>query len=175
MVVDISDGTVVQKIDYDPWGVVIADTNEGFQPFAFAGGQLDSSTALTRFGARDYDPATGRWIAKDPLGMRVRETNLYKYSACDPVNKLDTSGLDACMDCYSDCTDKHTACTFVCEKPIASQPPANGCGLPGHPDNFEKNKKKCLEDCEADFKSCAKNCMKRNPFTIDVVARRGHS
>jgi len=35
-------------------------TSTGFQPFGFAGGLYDRDTNLVRFGARDYDPETGR-------------------------------------------------------------------------------------------------------------------
>jgi RHS repeat-associated protein len=44
----------------------LADTNPGFQPFGFAGDLYDQDTKLVRFGARDYNPAVGRWTAKDP-------------------------------------------------------------------------------------------------------------
>ena len=60
LVVNTVDGTVVQQIDYDEFGNVLSDTNPGFQPFRFAGGLYDSDTKLIRFGARDYDPETGR-------------------------------------------------------------------------------------------------------------------
>ncbi|RME26045.1 MAG: RHS repeat protein, partial [Deltaproteobacteria bacterium] len=38
LVVDVSTGEIAQRIDYDPWGVVLQDTNPGFQPFGFTGG-----------------------------------------------------------------------------------------------------------------------------------------
>ena len=54
-------------MDYDSFGNVLQDTQPGFQPFGFAGGLYDPDTKLVRFGARDYDPRTGRWTAKDPI------------------------------------------------------------------------------------------------------------
>ena len=93
MVVDTSDGSVVQRIDYDEFGRVLADTNEGFQPFGFAGGLYESATGLTRFGARDYDAFTGRWTVKDPIGFEGGDTNLYGYVVADPVNWVDPEGL----------------------------------------------------------------------------------
>jgi RHS repeat-associated protein len=92
LVVDAANGTVVQRIDYDEFGIVTSDSNPGFQPFGFAGGLYDRDTGLVRFGARDYDPTTGRWSAKDPLSLRVG-TNLYAYAGCDPVNLSDPKGL----------------------------------------------------------------------------------
>jgi RHS repeat-associated protein len=41
------------------------DSNPGFQPFGFAGGLFDSASGLVRFGARDYDAETGRWVSKE--------------------------------------------------------------------------------------------------------------
>ena len=63
------------------------------QPFAFAGGLYDRHTGLVRFGARDYDPETGRWTAKDPIGFGGGDANLYGYVVGDPVNLVDPSGL----------------------------------------------------------------------------------
>ncbi|HET8934091.1 MAG TPA: RHS repeat-associated core domain-containing protein [Polyangiales bacterium] len=47
------------------FGVVLNDSNPGFQPFGFAGGLYDADTGLVRFGERDYDALTGRWTKKD--------------------------------------------------------------------------------------------------------------
>ena len=92
LVVDVATGAVAQRIDYDAFGNVTADTNPDFQPFGFAGGLHDPDTGLVRFGARDYDPASGRWTAKDPVGFRGGDTNLYRYALNDPVNRVDRDG-----------------------------------------------------------------------------------
>ena len=93
LVVDSATGAVVQRMDYDEFGNVILDTNPGFQPFGFAGGIYDRDTGLTRHGARDYDPETGRWTAKDPIGFRAKDTNLFGHVFNDPINGMDPSGL----------------------------------------------------------------------------------
>jgi len=46
-----------------------------------------------RFGARDYDPETGRWTAKDPIGFAGGSALLYEYCANDSINAADPSGL----------------------------------------------------------------------------------
>jgi RHS repeat-associated protein len=44
------------------------------------------------FGARDYDPYTGRWTAKDPILFDGGDFNLYRYAFNDPVNFIDSDG-----------------------------------------------------------------------------------
>lgn len=95
LIVKTTDGTVMQRLDYDEWGRVLSDTNPGFQPFGFAGGLYDRDTGLVRFGARDYDPETGRWTAKDPILFDGEDTNLYAYVLNDPVNAVDPLGLQS--------------------------------------------------------------------------------
>jgi len=94
LVVNTATGAIAQRMDYDAFGNVIVDTNPGFQPFGFAGGLYDQDTKLVRFGARDYNPAVGRWTAKDPLRFAGGDTNLYGYVLNDPVNMTDSSGLE---------------------------------------------------------------------------------
>ncbi len=101
LVVNASTGVVSQRIDYDEFGLVILDTNPGFQPFGFAGGIYDADTGLVRFGFRDYDAETGRWTTKDRLGFRGG-INLYAYVNSDPINKLDITGLDPCINNWDD-------------------------------------------------------------------------
>ena len=98
LVVNTSDGTIAQRLDYDAFGRVMLDTNPGFQPFGFAGGLYDPQTGLVRFGARDYDPETGRWTSKDPVGFSGGDANLYGYVVNDPTNLSDSSGLWAGID-----------------------------------------------------------------------------
>jgi RHS repeat-associated protein len=93
LVVDTATGAIAQRLDYDEFGQILQDTNPGFQPFGFAGGLYDQHTKLTRFGARDYDPFTGRWTTKDPIRFGGADPNLYRYSADDPINLSDIIGF----------------------------------------------------------------------------------
>jgi len=93
LLIDIADGSVAQHIDYDEFGQVTIDTNPGFQPFGFAGGIYDRDTGLMHFGARDYDPSVGRWIAKDAIGFAGKDTNFYGYVQSDPINFIDPTGF----------------------------------------------------------------------------------
>ncbi len=80
-------------MDYDEFGNVTYDSNPGFQPFGFAGGLYNPETKLVRFGARDYDASTGRWMSKDPIGFEGEDDNFYSYVESDPIDYFDFDGL----------------------------------------------------------------------------------
>ena len=80
LVVDGATGATVQRMDFDEWGEVVGDTNEGFQPLGFAGGIWDRDVGVVRFGARDYAPTTGRWTSKDQSRFGGG-LNFYVYAA----------------------------------------------------------------------------------------------
>ncbi|RYG49254.1 MAG: RHS repeat-associated core domain-containing protein, partial [Chitinophagaceae bacterium] len=86
-------GSVVQRLDYNDLGSVTADTSAGYQPFGYAGGIYDAALKIVKFGARDYDPRSGRWMTKDPIGFDGGDSNLSAYCGNDPVNCADPSGL----------------------------------------------------------------------------------
>lgn len=96
LVIDVSTGQITQRIDYDEYGNIIYDSNPGFQPFGFAGGIYDHDTNLTRFGARDYDAATGKWTAKDPILFAGGDANLFGYVFNNPLRFVDPLGLAGC-------------------------------------------------------------------------------
>ncbi len=89
-----SSGLIVKRIDYDSFGNIILDSDPSFRiPIGFAGGLYDADTGLVRFGVRDYDPAIGRWTAKDPIDFGGGDLNLYGYVLNDPVRFIDPFGF----------------------------------------------------------------------------------
>ena len=89
-----ADGVVVKRLEYDAFGDVLSDSNPGFDlPIGFAGGLTDNLTGLVHFGARDYDPLEGRWIARDPVLFEGRQVNLYAYVGNNPAQLADPWGL----------------------------------------------------------------------------------
>ena len=89
LVVNTANGSIAQRLDYDEFGKVVADTSPGFQPLGFAGGLYDRDTRLVRFGARDYAAETGRWTAKDRVRFGGGDANCYGYVLGDPINHND--------------------------------------------------------------------------------------
>ena len=89
-------GSVVERITYDAFGSILADTNSAFGlAIGFAGGLRDPTTGLVHFGARDYDPQAGRWTTRDPALYRGRQANLYVYIDNDPVGRRIRPGSGA--------------------------------------------------------------------------------
>ena len=89
----VSDNNIKQ-IEYDSYGNILNDSNPSFEvPFGFAGGLYDKETKLVHFDYRDYDPYTGKWTAKDPIGFAGGDSNLYGYVLGDLVNLVDVFGL----------------------------------------------------------------------------------
>ncbi|MFI1953989.1 polymorphic toxin-type HINT domain-containing protein [Streptomyces xinghaiensis] len=66
----------------------------------FVGGTDDTSTGLTHLGAREYDPATGRFISVDPVMDLAdpQQIHGYAYANNNPLTGSDPSGLycDGC-------------------------------------------------------------------------------
>ncbi|MFD0679585.1 MULTISPECIES: S-layer homology domain-containing protein [unclassified Paenibacillus] len=87
-------GAEVKKLRYDSYGVLLSDSNPAFELLiGFAGGLEDRATGLVRFGARDYDSASGRWTARDPVLFESGQANLYAYVNNNPVLLRDPCGM----------------------------------------------------------------------------------
>ena len=90
------DGDVVGAYAYDVFGAIRAQTGGGSNYWLFTGEQRDSDSSLYFLRARYYDPATGRFLAQDPLLGSLgdpKTQNRYSYVVGNPVNRTDPSGL----------------------------------------------------------------------------------
>ena len=85
-------GAKVKEFTEAPWGDAVADTGLVVR-YHFAGREYDGESGLYYMRARYYDPALGRWISEDPIGI-AGGLNVYAYAGNDPVNLTDPSGLD---------------------------------------------------------------------------------
>ncbi len=87
---------------YSPYGETRSTFNGVFtndNPIRYISGYYDTTVNRYRLGARYYDPALGRFTQADPSGQ---EASAYGYASCNPVNKSDSTGLDADLpaSCY---------------------------------------------------------------------------
>lgn len=85
-------GWPIKKYPHSVWGETSADTGAMVR-MRYAGREYDAETGLYFMRARYYDPAVGRFISEDPIGIGGG-MNLYAYAGSDPVNGRDPFGLD---------------------------------------------------------------------------------
>jgi RHS repeat-associated protein len=92
-----ADGQVTLAQSFDPFGVLLEADGSGASEFGYTGEQADGSTGLVFLRARYYDPAVGRFLAKDPFpGFAQRPATLhsYAYVTNNPINRADASGYN---------------------------------------------------------------------------------
>jgi RHS repeat-associated protein len=106
----ITDSTAmpIERYSYDAYGAVTISDGSGTplplnlwgtphsaigNPWMFTGRQLDEETGLYYYRARYYDPAKGRFLQRDPLGVQPDEPNLYLYVHDRPTKAVDPTGL----------------------------------------------------------------------------------
>ncbi len=85
----------------NPFGAVEggdpADASDKHTGLGFTGaGAPTASGGYTYLRNRWYDPATGRFLTQDPIGL-AGGTNLYAYAGNDPVGFSDPFGLKVCF------------------------------------------------------------------------------
>jgi RHS repeat-associated protein len=90
-----TNGDTLQRIDHDPFGNIV--TREGVAGFeapawGFSTKYQDRETGLIYFGYRFYDPETGRWLSRDPIGENGGP-NIYAACGNNTVNVTDLLGL----------------------------------------------------------------------------------
>ncbi|MBN8460257.1 MAG: RHS repeat-associated core domain-containing protein [Verrucomicrobia bacterium] len=88
-----ADGTVLAHFEYDPFGNTVVNTDATNQfAYRFSTKPIDPSTGLYYYGYRWYDPHTGRWPSRDPIGENGG-ANLYGFVGNDGVDWVDCLGL----------------------------------------------------------------------------------
>ena len=106
--VSATTGTETARYEYGPLGEPIRITGPAANqnPFRFSTKRTDTTTDLVLYEYRVYQPSTGRWVSRDPLGEPGFEllrqagediaspaANLYAFVRNNPVNQIDPLGL----------------------------------------------------------------------------------
>ena len=90
---------IVEVNDYYPFGLKHQNlntlTNSNWYNYKFNGKELQDEFGLNLydFGARNYDPALGRWMNVDPLAEKMRRHSPYNYAFNNPVYFIDPDGM----------------------------------------------------------------------------------
>ena len=76
-----------------PFGEVVKKTGTGSSvPFRFSTKYQDDETGLAYYGYRYYQPSTGRWVGREPIGEQG-SANLECFVGNNPQNYFDILGL----------------------------------------------------------------------------------
>jgi len=91
--VDLANGSTSATYDYGPFGETLKADGPAaaLNPYRFST-KFTDETGLLYYGFRYYNPSTGRWLSKDPLGERGG-LNLYGFVQNAPTRYVDKLGL----------------------------------------------------------------------------------
>jgi RHS repeat-associated protein len=84
-------GALAWKAQLDAYGIAQSDVARTPCPWRWPGQYEDEETGLSYNRFRYYDPATGRFVSQDPVGLEGG-LNAYRY-VIDPLSWVDPLGL----------------------------------------------------------------------------------
>jgi len=91
---------IVEENNYYPFGLKHKGYNMAINgthhKYMFGGKEYDESFQTLNtydFGARNYDPALGRWMNIDPLAEQMRRHSPYNYAFNNPIFFIDYDGM----------------------------------------------------------------------------------
>ena len=93
-----SQNNIVARWTYDAWGNVLSEDVAvsvlKALRYRFQGREWSAATGLINFRMRWYDPVTGRWVSKDPIGLGGG-LNLYVVCNNNLLMRIDHCGLSS--------------------------------------------------------------------------------
>lgn len=103
MVNNVITPTIIEEDNYYPFGLKhtgyntteAPGTNIAAQKYKYNGKELQDELGLGvyDYGARNYDPALGRWMNIDPLADEYADYSPYAYVFNDPIRHTDPDGM----------------------------------------------------------------------------------
>ena len=90
-------GQVTDSYEYDAFGNSFTKTGTTPNNYLYRGEQYDPDLGLYYLRARYYNPATGRFLSRDPedgYANDPKSLHKYLYAGGDPVNGMDPTGRD---------------------------------------------------------------------------------
>ncbi|WP_353568649.1 RHS repeat-associated core domain-containing protein [Haloferula sargassicola] len=182
-----SSGAASASFMYDAYGNTIRDTDTpGTFDIRFSTKRQDAESELYYYGYRYYDPVTGRWPSRDPIGERGG-MNLYGFVGNNGVNWVDTLGASPYSgvhptynpDIWNDDPSSNNCYTYACDRklppgtPGSDQQPGTESGTRDKDLDCGSIKRKAkadgLTEAKGDPPCCPKGYHKVKLFTGDDV------
>lgn len=92
---------ILEESNYYPFGLKHRGYNsrndQREYKFKYNGRELQDEMDINvyDYGARNYDPAIGRWSTPDPMAEKFYESSLYCYALNNPITFIDPNGMEA--------------------------------------------------------------------------------
>ncbi len=92
-------GAIVAHFEYGPFGeqTVASGSQAADFKHRFSTKPLDAESGYYYYGYRSYDPLSGRWVSRDPIG-EFGGVNLYGMLGNEALNEADILGMGPCED-----------------------------------------------------------------------------
>ena len=91
--IDATTGATTARYEYGPFGELIRASGIGTtakdNPFRFSTKYQDDESDLIYYGFRFYNPSTGRWLSRDPIGEPGFDGNKYYNFTKEDLQSLD--------------------------------------------------------------------------------------
>ena len=94
------DGEVLWRKQYQPFGTQVEGSDKT-EDVSYTGKKFNQTTGLNYYGARHYDPFSGRFVSVDPVGAlgatagNTMMFNRYAYANNNPYKYVDPDGRSA--------------------------------------------------------------------------------
>lgn len=98
----VTTSEIIEEKNYFPFGLqhkgynyIVQGENSAATQFGYNGMENNPELGLEilDFGARNYDPALGKWMNIDPLAEQMRRHSPYNYAFNNPVFFIDPDGM----------------------------------------------------------------------------------